>query len=93
MKTTTLILAATVGVAASFPIAAHHNCAAGDACPEDIGDMQGNHEAIFADLTDEMGDPVTGGDPVDIIGNPDAREEGDNASDSNAGNVPAPQSP
>ena len=93
MKFATLVLAAAFGAAASFPLTAHHNCAAGaDVCPEEIGDALGNHEDAFDSLLDDMGEPTTGGDPVDVVGDL-AREEGDNAADSNAANIPDPQDP
>ena len=49
-------------------------------------------KTLFDSLLDDMGEPTTGGDPVDVVGDL-ARAEGDNASDSNAANIPDPQDP
>ena len=50
MKLTTLILVTACGAAASFPVAAHHNCNSGETCPEEIGDYQTNHEGAIEAL-------------------------------------------
>jgi hypothetical protein len=64
MKLTTLILAAACGAVASFPLAAHHNCAAGDACPDEIGDLMENHTLAIEELTEvDMGGQM---DPADV---------------------------
>ncbi len=63
MQKTCILVTALVGLTLATPLAAHHNCAAGDACPEEIGDMMGNHEAAIEALTDvDMGGRM---DPAD----------------------------
>ena len=101
MKIKTLILAAAFGAVASFPLAAHHLCNAGEeVCPEDVVDLQGKHAAIFDSLTvtDEMGNDVATNngamalDPVDEIGNQDVtRADGTLASDPNIPSMPVPR--
>ena len=69
MKTGLVITSAIIGLTLAAPVAAHHNCAAGDACPDEIGDMMGNHEAAYTRLTETMlsvGGSVTAAmDPAD----------------------------
>jgi hypothetical protein len=48
MKKRTIAAIAALGTFLAFPAAAHHNCAAGDACPDEIGDVMGNHESVFS---------------------------------------------
>jgi hypothetical protein len=49
MKRTYLLATAIALAIPALPATAHHNCAAGDACPDEIGDMLGNHAAVFED--------------------------------------------
>jgi hypothetical protein len=49
-----LAFAAALAVAA-MPAAAHHNCNAGENCPDEIGDVMENHEAAIDALLDRMG--------------------------------------
>ena len=69
MKTGLIITSAIIGLTFAAPAAAHHNCAAGDACPEEIGDIMGNHEAAYERLTELMlsvgGNVTAAMDPAD----------------------------
>ena len=69
MKARHFAVIMSLGAAFSMPVAAHHNCAAGDSCPDEIGDVQGNHEAAINGLPDNMGggvpDNTAAMDPAD----------------------------
>ena len=56
----------------ALPVAAHHNCAAGEVCPEEIGDAQDNHEEAINGIPDNMGTGDASNfqamDPVDVAG-------------------------
>ncbi len=82
MKKTCIIATAVIGLALAAPLSAHHNCAAGDTCPEDIGDMMGNHEAAI----DALGDMGGQMDPADDVSGVVPNQAGD-AADS-AGDQP-----
>jgi hypothetical protein len=69
MKTTILLLTAALGLSVSVPIAAHHNCNAGDeVCPEEIGDVMGYHELAYDALDDNMvgSGAMSVEDPADV---------------------------
>jgi hypothetical protein len=64
MKKKIVIATAVIGLALAAPVSAHHNCAAGDACPEEIGDLMENHAAAIDELREEdMGGQM---DPADV---------------------------
>jgi hypothetical protein len=46
-----LIAITALSAAFTMPAAAHHNCAAGDVCPDEIGDVMGMHEAAIDGMT------------------------------------------
>ena len=70
MKTRYVIAITALGAAFAMPVAAHHNCNGSDeVCPEEIGDMQGNHEDAISGIPDNMGggvpDNTAAMDPAD----------------------------
>lgn len=69
MKRGLITTSAIIGMTLLAPAAAHHNCAAGDVCPEEIGDRMGNHEAAYDRLTELMlsvgGNVTAAMDPAD----------------------------
>ena len=75
MKVTSIISAIAVSLTMAMPVAAHHNCAAGDVCPTEIGDAMDMHEAALDSLddmratVDPMGENTqTAMDPADSTG-------------------------
>jgi hypothetical protein len=54
MRIQFLGLAAAMALAVG-PVAAHHNCNAGDSCPDEIGDVMENHEEAISSMLDRMG--------------------------------------
>ena len=68
MKVTMLLLTATLGVFVFLPVAAHHNCNAGEeVCPDEIGDLLGYHEDAYEALEDMVGSgAMSVEDPADV---------------------------
>jgi hypothetical protein len=66
MKTALVITSAIIGMTLVGSAAAHHNCAAGETCPDEIGDVTGTHETTMDG--DLMGTPTAAMDPADEDG-------------------------
>ena len=85
----TLVAAiAALGCMTAMPVIAHHNCNAGDACPEEIGDMMDQHEDAILSIPDmpDAGTNTREMDPVDDNGTGTAPGTATRA-DTNAGGM------